>query len=65
MEPNHITSLANFTIGFVLMQEEVPKPEQEAAVEDQEDNGSFHSPQKSDESDDDDFQRWCQYKSDY
>lgn len=58
-------TLANFTIRFVYMQEEVAKSEQEAAVQDQEDYGSLHSPEKTEESDDDDFQRWCQYKSDY
>ncbi|KAF7836523.1 Transcription factor TFIIIB component B'' [Senna tora] len=46
-------------------EEEVPKSEQEAPVQNQEDNGSSHIPEKSDESEDDDFQRWCQYKSDY
>ncbi|KAI4295295.1 hypothetical protein L6164_035356 [Bauhinia variegata] len=46
--------------------DEGAKPEPEATVKDQDDSVPLRSPEKkSDESEDDDYYRWSQYKSDY
>lgn len=45
-------------------QETVATTEQEANVKDQDDSMAIHSPEQSDDSDDD-YERWAQYKSEY